>query len=179
MTEPPTGTPLLHDGRVPASPAELLDYLTVLGITHHTEKHAPVFTVSESKALHGDLPGGHTKNLFLRNKRGDMWLVTCDEDREVPLDWLAARLGARRFSFARPERLMRYLGVIPGAVTPFAVINDRAGAVRVAVDASLLRHEILNLHPLDNAMTSVIGARDLVRFLHAAAHPPEIIEFDE
>ena len=107
-----------------------------------------------------------------------MWLLTCLEDRQIDLKMLAERLGAGRFSFASAERLMLYLGVIPGAVTPFAVINDRAGVVEMVLDAGLLEHDPLNFHPLDNAMTTAISAAGLLRFLDYAQHPPQLIELD-
>ena len=166
----------LADGTMPLSSGELLQRLDALGIAHRTSRHAPVYTVAESRALRAEFPGGHSKNLFLRNKKGRMWLLTCLEDRQIDLKQLAERLGAGRFSFASAERLMRYLGVVPGAVTPFAVVNDRAGAVDVVVDAGLLAHDPLNFHPLDNAMTTAVSAGDLLRFLEHAAHPPRIID---
>ena len=159
--------------------ADLLAHLESLGIAHRTVHHRPVFTVAESRELRADFPGGHSKNLFLRNKKGRMWLVTCLEDRDIDLKALAKRLGAGRFSFASAERLMRCLGVIPGAVTPFAVVNDRHREVSVVLDAGLLEHDPLNFHPLDNAMTTAIARRDLLRFLEHAGHPPEIVDFGD
>ncbi|TFH50036.1 MAG: prolyl-tRNA synthetase associated domain-containing protein [Lysobacterales bacterium] len=166
----------LADGSSPLTSGELLLLLESLDIAHRTLEHAPVYTVAESRGLRGDFPGGHTKNLFLRNKKGRMWLVTCREDREIDLKALADRLGAGRFSFASAERLMRYLGVVPGAVTPFAVINDRDGVVHVVLDAGLLEHDPVNFHPLDNAMTTAISANGLLRFLEHADHAPEIVD---
>lgn len=166
----------LADGSSPLTSGELLMLLESLDIAHRTLEHAPVYTVAESRGLRGDFPGGHTKNLFLRNKKGRMWLVTCLEDREIDLKALADRLGAGRFSFASAERLMRYLGVVPGAVTPFAVINDRDGVVHMVLDAGLLEHDPVNFHPLDNAMTTAISANGLLRFLEHADHAPEIVD---
>ena len=160
----------------PTTSTDLLAHLERLGIAHRTAHHRPVFTVAESRGLREDFPGGHSKNLFLRNKKGRMWLVTCLEDRDIDLKALAERLGAGRFSFASAERLMRYLGVTPGAVTPFAVVNDCGGAVSMVLDAGLLEHDPVNFHPLDNAMTTAIAPDDLLRFLEHAAHPPEIVD---
>ena len=168
----------LADGTTPLGSEELMRRLDALGIAHRTARHAPVYTVAESRKLRAGFPGGHSKNLFLRNKKGHMWLVTCLEDRRIDLKELAERLEAGRFSFASADRLMRYLGVVPGAVTPFAVVNDRAGAVNMVVDAGLLAHDPLNFHPLDNAMTTAVSAEDLLRFLEYAAHPPRIVDFD-
>jgi Ala-tRNA(Pro) deacylase len=153
--------------------------LEELGIESRTTKHPPVFTVDEAKALRGELSGCHTKNLFLRNKNGVMWLVVCPEDREVDLKDLGERLGAGRLSFGSADRLMKYLGVIPGAVTPFAIINDKGGHVSVVLDQRLRAVETLNFHPLDNAMTTNIGADDFVRFLRAGDHAPRFIELGE
>jgi len=160
-----------------ATPEELLARLVDLGIEATTVTHRPVFTVEEAKEHRGDLPGAHTKNLFLRDRKGVMWLAVVLESRPVDLDALAASLGHKRFSFGSEERLMRYLGVIKGAVTPFAVVNDHAAAVRVALDASLLGYELWNFHPLVNSMTTTIRAADMVRFLEAVGHPPTWVDF--
>ena len=170
-------SPLLADGSAPATPDELFHRLEELDAVFHTVQHPPVFTVEEAKALRGDIAGCHTKNLFLRNKKGAMWLVVCLEDRGVDLKNLAGRLEAGRLSFGSADRLMKYLGVIPGAVSPFAVINDRGSAVRVALDRSVLDREPLNFHPLDNAMTTSIDVKGFMRFLEAAGHPPGLIDF--
>jgi len=164
--------PRLIDGGAPATPDELLRRLAALGISAETVSHRPVFTVEEAKAHRGQLSGAHTKNLFVRDKKGVMWLVVAIESQVVHLNALAESLGHKRFSFGSAERLMGYLGVIPGAVTPFAVINDHRGVVRVALDSALSEHEVWNFHPLDNAMTTTIGAADMVRFLEDVGHPP-------
>ena len=166
----------LDDGSAPATPEVLLQHLAELGIEVDTVSHPPVFTVEEAKALRGELTGGHTKNLFLRNKKGRMWLVVCPEDRQVDLKSLGQRLGAGRFSFGSADRLIRYLGLIPGAVTPFGVINDHGGAVTLVIDRSLMEITPLNFHPLDNAMTTAIAPQDLVRFLESVDHVPELID---
>lgn len=176
MNESISAQSSLADGTSPLASADLLACLETLGIDHRTVRHSPVYTVAESRELRADFPGGHSKNLFLRNKKGRMWLVTCLEDREIDLKDLAERLGAGRFSFASAERLMRYLGVVPGAVTPFAVINDHGSAVHMVLDAGLLTHDPLNFHPLDNAMTTAISADGLLRFLDYAKHPPQIVD---
>lgn len=159
------------------SPDDLLSRLAELGIAVRSVSHPPVFTVAEAKQHRGALPGTHTKSLFLRDKKGAMWLVCCLEDRAVDLGWLAAHLGARRLSFGSPDRLMTYLGVIPGAVSPFAVVNDRDRRVRVVLDRALFGRDPINLHPLDNARTTAIAGADLLRFLEAADHPPDLLDF--
>lgn len=167
---------ILADGTLPMTPAELLERLAELGIQSRTVMHEPVFTVEQAKALRGEIPGGHVKNLFLRNKKGAMWLVTCLEDRQIDLKALGEKLGAGRLSFGSAERLMQYLGVIPGAVTPFAAVNDKQGKVQVVLDAPVLEVAPVNPHPLDNAMTTSIEPKDLVRFLEAVDHPPQILD---
>jgi len=167
---------ILDDGSTPTTPEALFLRLDELGIAHHTASHAPVFTVEEARAVRDGLTGGHTKNLFLRNKKGAMWLVVCDEDRLIDLKALARHLGAGRFSFSSADRLMRYLGVTPGAVTPFAVINDTQGVVRVVLDLAVLQHERVNFHPLDNTMTTAIRGEDLMTFLSAENHAPEVTD---
>ncbi len=177
MTESSSTDHRLADGGVPATSEDLFRRLEAQAAAFHTVRHPPVFTVEEAKALRGEIAGCHTKNLFLRNKKGTMWLVVCLEDRAVDLKDLAERLGSGRLSFGSAERLMKYLGVIPGAVSPFAVINDQTGAVRVALDRDVLDREPLNFHPLDNAMTTSIDADGFTRFLEAEGHPPELIDF--
>jgi Ala-tRNA(Pro) deacylase len=168
----------LADGSTPGTPEQLFGRLEELGIKTTTLQHPPVFTVEEAKRLRGPVQGAHTKNLFLRDKKGrNMWLVVCLEDRDVDIRGLEAKLGSTRLSFGSAERLMKYLGVVPGAVTPFAVVNDKACAVRVALDRGALEREPLNFHPLDNAMTTSIGAKDFLEFLEAEGHPARLIDF--
>lgn len=176
---PQSDAPRLADGNEPAHPGDLFAKLDALHIETETIEHAPVFTVAESKELRGELTGGHTKNLFMRNKKGRMWLVTCLEDREVDLKRLGEALASGRLSFGSADRLMRFLGVIPGAVTPFAALNDTGGQVQVALDRRMLNDfEVLNFHPLDNAMTTAIAPADLTRFLDAIGHPPLFLDDD-
>ncbi|WP_421995230.1 prolyl-tRNA synthetase associated domain-containing protein [Reyranella sp.] len=158
-------------------PQQLFARLDSLGIAHRTVEHAPVFTVEEAKALRGDLPGHHIKNLFLRNKKEEMWLVVALEDRTVDLKRLGEVLGAGRLSFGSPERLQRHLGVAPGSVTPLALANDLAGTVRVALDRGLLEGGPVNAHPLVNSMTTALSGADLLRFLAATGHEPRWLEF--
>ncbi len=166
----------MADGHPPATPEELLSRLESLGIESRTFSHSPVFTVEEAKALRGELAGAHTKNLFLRDKKGMMWLVVALEDRVVDLKAIAQELGHKRFSFGSRERLMKYLGVVPGAVTPFGLMNDHTGCVRVALDTGLREIDLWNFHPLDNGMTTTLTGADMVRFLEAVDHPPRWID---
>jgi len=174
-----TPEPRLIDGSTPMTPAELLARLEEMGIPARTTEHAPVHTVEEAREVRGHLPGCHTKNLFVRNKKEEMYLLVCEQDRKVDLRVLGEMLGAGRLSFGSPRRLMRRLGVTPGSVNPFAVVNDAEGAVEVVLDRSILEEEPLNFHPLDNAMTTAIAAQDFLAFLQAEDHPPRIMDFPE
>src|ERR1700754_130238 len=158
-------------------PQQLFDRLDQLGISHRTVEHPPVFTVEEAKALRGNLPGHHIKNLFLRNKKEEMWLVVALEDRAIDLKRLGDVLGAGRLSVGRPERLKSYLGVEPGSVTPFSVINDTAHKVTLVLDRGLEQDGPINAHPLTNTMTSALSLPDLQRFLAATGHVPRWLDF--
>jgi Ala-tRNA(Pro) deacylase len=158
-----------------ASPHELLAYLDTLGITHKSVSHPPLFTVEESRSLRGKIPGAHTKNLFLRDKKGATFLVVALEDAAIELKSLHRLLGASgRFSFGSPNLMRELLGVEPGSVTPFAVINDKGRRVRVVLDAAMMAHDVLNFHPLRNTSTTTISRDGLLRFLEAVGHPPRI-----
>ena len=172
----------LADGSAPATAQDLLARLEALGIAAESFEHPPVYTVDENKAVRSQGPAwlgqsANIKNLFLRNKKGAMWLVTCQEDREIDLKALGERIGAGRLSFGSAERLMKYLGVLPGAVTPFGVINDRQNQVAVVLDSALVDQDSVNCHPLVNTMTTALAGRDLVRFLESTGHTPQLLDF--
>jgi Ala-tRNA(Pro) deacylase len=159
-----------------ATPDELFAALDRLSIAHPTVSHPPLFTVEQSRSLRGAIPGGHTKNLFLRDKKGALFLVTALEDAAIDLKSLHRRLGATgRFSFGSAELMRETLGVEPGAVTPFGAINDKAGRIRVVLDAELMTFATINAHPLVNTMTTSIARTDLLKFLEATGHQPRII----
>lgn len=161
---------------LPTSPQQLLARLAALGIASTSHEHAAVFTVEEAKALRGELAGGHIKNLFLRNKKEEMWLVVAEEDKKIDLKALGERLGAGKLSFGSADRLLRYLGVLPGAVTPFGIINDKDRKVKVVLDRDLMGLGIVNAHPLVNTMTTALAPQDLVKFLEAEGHPALVID---
>ena len=160
---------------MPVTQEDLFARLAELGIATTTHRHPPLFTVGESKSLRGELPGAHCKSLFLKAKNGSLWLVVALEDHPVDLKRLAKDLGVGTLSFARPELLWEVLGVTPGSVTPFAVINDRDGAVQVLLHDEMMAHALLNYHPLSNEATTAIAAADLLRFLQATGHEPRIM----
>lgn len=169
----PTTTP----APLMATPQALFEKLAELGIAYTNHHHAPVMTVDESRALRGAVQGLHAKNLFLKDKKGGLWLVVAEETRSIDLKALRTRLNVRNLSFGKPELLMEVLGVTPGTVTPFAVLNDEAGQVRVVLDAALASAPQANFHPLDNAQSTTVSGAGLVSFLAALKHKPLIIDF--
>jgi Ala-tRNA(Pro) deacylase len=158
-------------------PQQLFVRLDQLGIAHRTVEHPPVYTVEEAKALRGDLPGHHIKNLFLRNKKEEMWLVVALEDRAIDLRRLGDVLGAGRLSFGSADRLKRYLGVEPGSVTPLSLANDEARAVKLVLDRGVADGGPVNAHPLVNTMTTALAPADLLRFFEATGHTPRWLDF--
>jgi len=160
----------------PATPADLFKRLDGLNISYKTISHPPLFTVDDSKALRGALDGGHAKNLFLKNKKGRMWLLMAEESAPINLKAFAKTISAGNLSFGKPELLMEMLGVIPGAVTPFALINAEPGSITPLFDQDLLAEDPLNFHPLDNTMTTTIAKADLLRFVEALGHRYEVVD---
>jgi Ala-tRNA(Pro) deacylase len=162
---------------MPKTPAELFAFLEKLGVEVTTMSHPPLFTVADSQALRGEIPGGHTKNLFLKDKKDKLFLITVGEEAEVDLKQIHHLIGASgRVSFGKPEALMEHLGVIPGAVTAFGLINDERGLVKFVLDSALLEHDTINAHPLTNEATTSIAAQDLLRFARATGHEPAILK---
>ena len=160
---------------MPASPDEFFAYLDSLGVAHKTVSHPPLFTVEESQALRGKIPGAHTKNLFLRDKKGIVFLVVTLEEAVIELRSLHRLLGASgRFSFGSADLMRELIGVEPGSVTPFAVINDKLLRVTVVLDSAMMAHAVLNFHPLVNTGTTTISREGLLKFLEATEHKPRI-----
>jgi Ala-tRNA(Pro) deacylase len=154
--------------------------LADLGIATNTVDHAPVFTVDEARALRGSIPGAHTKNLFLKDRKDALFLVTAPEDADIDLKHLHQRIGASgRLSFGKPDLLMETLGVAPGSVTAFAAINDRDRRVTIVLDKTLLGSEPVNCHPLVNTATTTIAPGDLLAFLRATGHEPLVLPLCE
>src|SRR6202022_2636065 len=160
----------------PMNPEDLFAHFDALGIVHRTYSHPPAFTVAEAAALRGSLPGGHCKGLFLKDKKGGFWLAVMLEERRTDLKKLAARLGAPRFSFGSAHDLYELLGVRPGSVTPFALVNDVTRRVTPVLDAAMLEHDPLNYHPLANDRTTAVAPADLLRFVAACGHTPRIVD---
>jgi Ala-tRNA(Pro) deacylase len=162
------------------TPEDLFAHLEELGIETTTVSHEPVFTVEQARAARSaiELDGVHIKNLFLRNKKKRMWLVVVEESQRVNLKELGKRIDAGHLSFGSAKRLMQYLGVEPGAVTPFGVINDTAEEVAVVLDERVANAGVVHCHPLVNDKTTAIAVPDLLRFLESCGHRPRIVNFD-
>jgi Ala-tRNA(Pro) deacylase len=160
---------------MPFTRDQLLAHLAELGLETQTVEHPPAFTVADSSAIEMPLPGAHTKNLFLKDDEGTLVLVVAKSTTRVDLKTLAKRLGAGRFSFGKPEMLMSALGVAPGSVTAFAVINDAAKRVKVVLDQALMAEGSINCHPLENTATTNIARDDLLRFIRTTGHEPRIM----
>jgi Ala-tRNA(Pro) deacylase len=164
---------------VNAPETKLFERLNALGIPHKTFVHPPCFTVEESNKYCGHVPGVHTKNLFIEDKTGGLWLVVARDNLRVHVNELARQLGAPRFSFGSPELLLEALGVPAGSVTPFAIMNDTARRVRVVLDKGMMEGDPLNFHPLRNDQTTAISAGDLLRFLRDTGREPMIVTLPE
>ena len=157
----------------------LFERLDALNIAYTTFDHPPVFTVEESNMHCAHIPGTHTKNLFLIDRSGGLWLVVAREHLRIDLKALAKEMGVARFSFGSAELLVQTLGVPPGSVTPFSVLNDTDRRVRVVLDEGMLTDDPLNFHPLRNDKTTAIAAADLLRFLRDMDHEPTIMRLPE
>jgi len=168
-----------EDPRASATREDLFRLLDELGIPHRTVQYRPVHTVDEARAHRGELPGGHCKNLFLKDRKGRLFLVVMLEDRPIDIQKLARHLGVARLSFGNPDLLREALGVEPGSVTPFALMNDRRARVEAVLDRDMLEHDPLHYHPLENDATTAIAAEDLLRFIAACGHRPRIVDFED
>ncbi len=146
-----------------------------LGVTTVTTEHAAVFTVDEAKAARGELKGAHSKNLFLKDKKKQLWLIVCLEDRAIDMKVLRHQIGAGNLSFGKPEALLEVLCVTPGSVTPFSLINDTDCSVRVVLDAEMMAAEFLNFHPLINTKTTQVSPDGLLHFIKSCGHEPAIV----
>jgi len=163
---------------MPASRADLFAFLESLDISTKTYDHPPIFTVEEGKTWKAKWPGGHSKNLFLKDKKGQLWLVVALESTVIDLKWLPKRVGAARLSFGRAELMEEVLGVTPGSVTPFSLLNDKELRVRVVLDQAMLEdHDVLNFHPLKNDKTTEIAVEGLLKFIDSCGHKPVIVDF--
>ncbi|WP_310622073.1 prolyl-tRNA synthetase associated domain-containing protein [Flexibacterium corallicola] len=160
-----------------ATRSDLMNFFSHADIRVQTVDHEPVFTVAESEKLHRDIAGAHTKNLFLKDKKGNLFLVVALHDATIDLKRISGVIGASgRVSFGKPELLWSVLGVQPGSVTPFSLINDREECiVKPIFDAHMMKEPILNYHPLLNNASTAITASDLLKFARLCGHAPEVL----
>ncbi len=161
------------------SPEDLFAWLDARDIPHTTHWHEAVFTVEEGRDLKAAMPGGHTKNLFMTNKDGDLILISAHADSQLPLNKLHRALGVKRLSFGAPELMEEVLGVTPGSVTAFALVNDPGARVRFILDHALMQHDPLNFHPMRNIATTAISRADFERFVTESGHGLEVLDFSE
>ena len=165
---------------MPATPDDLFAYLESLGITSETKHHPAVFTVEESKKLRGEIPGAHVKNLFIKDKKSNLFLISAVENTKIELKTIHEVIGGQgRVTFCSADTLREFLGVEPGSVTPLAVFNDQDCKVKVILDERLMEHDRINVHPLVNTMTTGLTKADLIAFLKATGHEPLITKIGE
>jgi Ala-tRNA(Pro) deacylase len=164
---------------MPATPADLFALFNRLGIEHSTIEHPPFFTVEEGRPWHDKIPGLHCKNLFIKDRKGGIWLVVTPADKRADLARLEKILGAPRFSFARPDVLLDVLALTPGSVTPFGLINDTQRRVTVILDAAMLDSEWVNFHPLHNAASTTLRSADVLSFVRALGYEPIVVRLPE
>jgi Ala-tRNA(Pro) deacylase len=158
--------------------ADLYALFQAHGIAWAHHAHPPLYTVTDSRALRGDLPGAHVKNMFLKDWKDRLWLVTCLEHRQIRIRDVEKEIGAQKCSFARPELLWETLGILPGAVSPFGLVNDTGHRVTPVLDRQMLEHDLINAHPLHNRATTAVAAADFLRFFRITGHVPVVLDFD-
>ena len=161
---------------LPTTPQALLVLLDSLGISYRLHSHPPIFTVAEGAHLKETIPGLHCRNLFLRDKKEAMYLVVAANETAVDLKALEKQIGSARLSFGSPDRLWKHLGIYPGAVCPFAVVNDKNHAVAVILDKTMMAAETVCYHPLDNAQTIGLSPSGLLKFFAHTGHNPKILD---
>ena len=162
---------------LPTSSEELLNTLKYLKINGKIYNHDPIFTVEEGVHLKAEIPGMHCRNLFLKDKKGKMFLITAANETQIDLKALQQKLDCGRLSFGKKEILYQYLGIYPGAVNPFCAINDKDNAVQILLDQKMMNADSICVHPMDNAMTIAIKPSDLLDFFVYTGHKAEILEF--
>ena len=164
---------------MPATRHELFAFFDRHKIKTKTIEHIPVFTVDDARKVHGETEGGHCKNLFCKDEKGVLWLIVALENAIIDLKAAKDLIGSRRLSFGKPELLLEVLGVTPGSVTPFSLINDKNALVNVVLDAPMMKYELLNFHPLKNDATTTISVTDLITFITATGHEPRIVALSQ
>ncbi|NTU76744.1 MAG: prolyl-tRNA synthetase associated domain-containing protein [Alphaproteobacteria bacterium] len=161
---------------MPVSPEYLFSYLDRLGIAHSTVEHPPMFTVHDGKAWLDKIPGAHCKNLFLKDKNDKIWLAVMPAAKRADIGKLQKRIGSARLSFGKPELLREVLGIAPGSVTPFALLNDTDRRVAVILDSDMVNNETVNYHPLRNNASTTLKMVDFLKFIRALNYEPFIVD---
>jgi len=177
---PNPDTVTLENGDLAATADHVISIIESLGMKHETQVHEPLYTVVQAKQVNHEKPGAHTKNLFLRNKKGRMFLLVAEQDQMIDLKDLRDKLQLTggHLAFASTERLTKYLGVVPGSVSPLAVINDHSNKVQVYIEKSLLEHEYIYLHPCRNTHTTRMRCNVLIKLLDTWDHSPILVDFN-
>jgi Ala-tRNA(Pro) deacylase len=170
---------IANEEPMPANRDDLFARFESLGIETRTKEHPPVFTVEEARALRGSIPGGHCKNLFLKDEKAAVYLIVCLEDARIDLKAAPEKIGSRRLTFGKADLLMEVLGVEPGSVTPFGLINDTKRRVNVILDRRMMEEELLSYHPLSNDATTTLKSADLLAFIRSCGHEPRIVALSE
>ncbi|HZZ33524.1 MAG TPA: YbaK/EbsC family protein [Phenylobacterium sp.] len=158
--------------------ADLLALLDALGVAHDTCDHPAVFRVGEGEAIKAAIPGAHTKNLFLKDAKHQLWLISAQDRTVIDLKRLHPVIGSARLSFGSPALMEETLGVTPGSVTAFGLVNDANRRVRFVLDRSLAEAERVNFHPLTNTATTGVSQAGLRTFLAALGVVPTIVDFE-
>lgn len=162
-----------------ATAEQLYSFLDLNNISHRTLEHPALFTVEDGLEWHDKIPGLHCKNLFLKDKKDKIWLAILPHDKRADLNKLEKRVGAARLSFGKPPLLLEVLGLTPGSVTPFGLLNDHPKRVTVIIDEDALKPEEVNFHPLRNTASSTIKSVDLLKFIKALGYNPVIVNCGE
>lgn len=160
---------------LPTTPEQLLQKLTDLGIKYKNTPHPPAFTVEEGEKVWNNIPGMHCKNLFCKDAKGAFWLIVAPALKKVDLKKIPAKIGSKRLTFANEDLLFEKLGITPGSVTPFSVINDKENIVHVVLDAEMMSQQYVNYHPLKNTATTTVTPEGLMKFMSACHHTPQIV----
>lgn len=166
----------MNDAPLPTPADALFAIFDSLSIPYRLYHHQPVFTVAESLDIERDMDGAHCRNLFVRDKKGTMFLVVAQNETMIDLKKLSDLLACGRLSFGSSDRLWQYLGVRPGSVCPFSIINDKDKAVTIVLDKAMMAHDIVNYHPMENHMTVGLSPDDLVKFIKNTGHEPMILD---
>lgn len=165
--------------KMPTSPDQLMGVMDDLGIAYDLHHHEAVFTVAESEKVDKQITAHHTRNMFLRTKKKQNFLITLSHDTPIDLKKLEQLLGVKNFSFGSPDRLMEILGVYPGSVTPLSAINANAGDITIILEDKMMQADLVAYHPLLNTMTVTMTPIDLLNFLAHIGHVPQVINLDE